>query len=150
VFEREPQESNKPKLQLEYSSGGGAGKKPRTAIGTESGGGPELDRSGLADAPWWFMFNEFWLRRRYKQHFKSLSIGDAMSILRRAEVPPLYRIGLGVRWGFIIPDRDDFTVDDFDLITPSKQNAASKLDLVERRSTYQIWKHLGPELADID
>lgn len=148
MHELEPQEPAKPKLQLEYS-GDGPGQKSKTAVATD-GGGPELDRSTLPDAPWWFGFVEVLLKRKYQKHFQKLSLTKAMPILKYAGVPPIYRIGLGLRWGFIIPDRDDFTVEDFGLIMPSSQAPAQELNSIESRSTYQIWKKVGSRLSTLE
>ena len=65
MFAQDADEPAKPRLQIEYD-GGGTGFRPKTAIGTEDGG-PELDRTDLADAPWWFALIQYFVRRHYKQ-----------------------------------------------------------------------------------
>jgi hypothetical protein len=77
----------------------------------------------------------------------SVTLVDGTSILKTAGVPPIYRIGLGLRWGFTIPDRDDFSVEDFALFMTFRQNPGRVLDAMEYRSTYRIWKTLGISLS---
>lgn len=149
MHESDLHEPPKPDLKLEFA-GDGPGQKSITAIGT-AGDGPELDRSTLPDPPWWFVFVKGIFKRSFQKSFQKRSLEDAMSTLKILQVPPLYRLGLGLRWGFIIPDRDDFTVEDFATVLQSSAQTSRELDLIEYRSTYRIWKTLnGRPLSELE
>jgi hypothetical protein len=146
---------DKPKLQLE-TAGAGSGRNRKTAIGAMDWNDFHFhfhfDRAGLADPPWWFLLHGIFLRAQYKRKFRRLPLEQAMAVLESANVPPLYKLGLGLRWGFITAG---FSAEDFGYLTrpetaPSERmmrHTSRDLDAVEIRSTYQIWIQTGSILT---
>lgn len=145
----EPEEPFKPKLQLE-SSGGGSDFSGRTALGFEDGG-QSLDRTRLPNAPWWTFLNVKWKARHYRKHFARYDLRKAMFILKTYGVPPLYRLGVGLRWGVIDPERDGFSVADFDALLaddpnldyPNGYSLKEELDRIELAVIYQLNSRCG-------
>ncbi len=144
----------KPKLQLE-PAGGGPGTRRPTAIGTGdfSADGSHIDLTGLPDAPWWFLGLAPFLTRKFKSQFEALPLDEAMAILHHAKIPPTYRLGLGLRWGFLDPVADNFTHEHFYYLTNSSIfpfdgiKVRKQLEAIEVRSSYQIWRQIGPNIT---
>ncbi len=146
----EPEEPYKPELQLEYA-GGGPGSHGRTALGYEEFGQP-LDRSELSEAPWWFVPFAEWNRQKYEIEFSTMSTRRALTLLEAAGIPPLYRLGLGLRWQFGDWNEQNFSLDDFAQILishpecemgVSSEQALRVLNNIEKRATYRIWRRFG-------
>jgi len=149
MYQLEPREPEKPKLLLAYS-GEGPGSIAKTRIGTGDGG-PELERWHLPDPPWWFLFLEPASRFQVRCFFKELPLERSMVFLKKCGVPPLYRVGLGLRWGFIVPERENFTFSDFTDILISAESPTRQLDEMERRAVYQLWRiSRGLKLRDAE
>src|SRR5262249_4806579 len=119
MLEAEPSEPFKPRLQTEFS-GSGPGNRSKTAIGLEDSGG-NIDPSVLDDAPWWFSAIAPFVRSHYRQQFHGWPLKTSMVVLERAGIPPIYRLGLGLRWRLIHPIEDDFTTEDFCTILADKE-----------------------------
>src|SRR5580698_2329907 len=94
-------EPEKPRLQLEFA-GDGPGSRVRTAVGAADSDF-HIDPSRLPPVPWWFRILKRWRKITYSETFSGLPVEFALSLLEKAEIPPLYRLGLGVKWGFIDP-----------------------------------------------
>jgi hypothetical protein len=137
------------RLQLECA-GGGPGSRIRTAIGSEDHNF-YMDRTVLPDPLWWFSFVEPWLS--YKELFGFLPLEFALSLLEKAGVPPLYRLGLGFQWNFLDAERDGFSETDFAEILHELELFQKPLDIelerMEKRSTYQIWRKLRRDLRPV-
>ncbi len=146
----EPEEPYKPEMQLECS-GGGPGARGRTALGMDDSGLP-LDRSELSEVPWWFVPFVRWVRHIYESEFSTMSTLRALTLLESAGIPPLYRLGLGVRWQFADWLDQNFSLDDFAQVLiahpeceigVSSEQALYVLNKIEERSTYRIWRRFG-------
>ncbi len=146
----EPEEPYKPELQLEFA-GGGPGSRGRTALGYEEFGQP-LDRSELAEVPWWFAPFVEWNRQNYESEFSTMSTQRALTLLGSAGIPPLYKLGLGLRWQFSDWKNHNFSLDDFAQILiehpecemgVSSDKALTVLNKIEERATYRIWRRFG-------
>jgi hypothetical protein len=138
-----------PKLQLE-TAGGGPGSRVKTAVATGDHDF-HIDRSVLPNAPWWFDILRSWKKISYSQLFCTLPLEVALSLLENAQIPPLYRLGLGLKWGFLDPVRDGFSHSDLAEIMREAElllddRLGPELEIIERRSTYQIWRKLRHEL----
>jgi hypothetical protein len=73
-------------------------------------------------------------------------LAKAFQKLAEAGVPPLYRLGLGLRWGFISPE-SGFTSVQLGLIIAQhifqfrqKPDLNRYIDIIEYRSSYRLWK----------
>lgn len=141
-------EANEPRLQLEVA-GGGPGLRRRTAIAAGDDAS-YIDPSVLPNAPWWFGILRSWQKLDYSGVFCTLPLEVALSLLEKAKIPPLYRVGLGLKWGFIDSGRDNFTLGDLAEILTAAGILEGALDpelaRIEQRSTYQIWRKLRHEL----
>ncbi len=140
----EPEEPYKPEMQLEYA-GGGPGARGRTALGMDDSG-PPLDRRRLPTPPWYaFPFGK-WRLKGFRKLFGGFPLKTAMFVLKQHEVPPLYRLGVGLRWGFIDPERDNFSLEDFDVLLAVDPNndylngykLKEELDKIELAVAYQL------------
>ena len=85
--------------------------------------------------------------------FGFLPLEFALSLLEKAGVPPLYRLGLGFQWNFLDAERDGFSEMDFAEILRELQLFQKPLDIeleqMEKRSTYQIWRKLRRDLRPV-
>lgn len=152
------EERQEPELQLEYA-GNGPGSRPPTAIGAQYfGEGPEIDKTGLADPPWWFRLYAPFLIPKFREYFEELALPHALKLLECADVPPVYRLGLGLRWGFIKRAHPNFTVSDFaTILTPQDTDdlppdfelrLPTQFKAMELRSTYKLWQRFGQEFGE--
>jgi hypothetical protein len=149
----EPEEPYHPELQLEYA-GGGSGSRPRIALGYDEFGKP-IDRSGLPGVPFLFLLFAIWEANKLRKQFEDYSPEKSMCILQHAGVPPLYRLGLGLQWGFIHPIRQNFTIEDFScLIEIDCDNLFGRymetekvLREIELRSAYHLFLKYGFNFA---
>jgi hypothetical protein len=137
-----------PQPQHEYA-GGGPGSRIRTAIGAADNSS-HIDPSTLPDPPWWFTLARPWIKVDYKPTFRALPTEVALSFLEKAQVPPLYRLALGVHWGFIDSERDEFSwldlaeiMRDLELLRVPFE---TEMERIEARSKYQIWRRFRHEL----
>jgi hypothetical protein len=147
LYQEEPEESRKPKLQLE-PAGGGPAARGRTALGYEDPAQP-LDRRRLPTPPWWTFVK--WRVKAYRELFAGFDLRKAMFLLKQFEVPPLYRLGVCLRWGLIDADRDGFSVADFDALLrddpnldyPNGYDLKEELDGFELAVIYQLNSRCG-------
>lgn len=105
--DNEPLQSNEPRLQLELS-GSGPGNGVRTAIGT-SDHGDNIDPTLIAEAPpFWFLFLSSLHRSQYYNAFSKADKEEVFKTLEIAEIPPLCRLILAVRWDLLLKDEFDY------------------------------------------
>lgn len=155
MFQPDRDEPERPKLQLELAGDGPGTNRPTRVGAGHKGGEPDFDRTGLPPEPWWWRFVGSSTRANYRQFFQKQAQDTALRILESAGVPPLYRLGLGLLWDFIIPDRDEFSVEDiahllvppFRNEVPTPQQTRRFLQVIESRSTYQLWKTYGSDIS---
>ncbi len=144
-------EADKPRLQLEVA-GGGPGTRIRTAIAAGDDAS-HIDSAVLPNAPWWFGILKSWQKLDYSGVFCTLPLEVALRILEKAGIPPLYRLGLGLKWGFIDPRRDDFALGDLaEILTAAgilEGAIDPELEKIEHRSSYQIWRKLRHDLHSV-
>lgn len=139
------------RLELLLQSDGKPPEPPiRTAVGLYDDN-HWIDASVLPEPPWWFKFVDFFVRLEYVSVLRPIPLEFALTLLSDADIPPLYRLGLGLRWGFI--DREQgFTVQDLSLILEEsgllKATIEQELDKIEMRSSYQLWRKGKPSLRD--
>ncbi len=141
----ESDDDYRPQPQVEYS-GGGPGARILTAVGA-AGDRPYIDPSTLPDPPWWFVLAKPLLKLHFEKSFCRLPIEVALSTLERAGVPPLYRLALGLHWGFIDSQSEQFSWLDLAEIMREHELLQNPLDTemarIEARSEFQIWRALS-------
>jgi hypothetical protein len=144
----EPFDKQLPQPQHEYA-GGGPGSRFRTAIGAADNNS-RMDPSTLPDPPWWFALAGPWIKVDYMPTFRALPTEIALSLLEKAQVPPLYRLALGLQWGFIDSEREEFSWLDLAEIMRDLELLRVPMDIemerIEARSKYQIWRKFRHEL----
>lgn len=119
----------------------------------------QFDGAQLPENPWWFSFIEPFVKSRYRKYLASLPIEGALKILESVHVPPLYRLGLGLKWGIIDPGKSGFSLSEFNIIVEalqesgdikSKSATSSRLlRLIESRTVFQIWKSQSRKLLSL-
>jgi hypothetical protein len=159
-MEGDKDEEYTPDLQLEFA-GQGPGSGGRTAIGAHYfGDGPEIDRTGLKNPPWWFRFYAPFILETYRAYFSKKGYSKSFRILEEANVPPMYRLGLGVKWlfrnedGEFILTEEEFAPivepsDNLDLPLNYRINLKHILNAIELRTLYQLWRSHKPNLLEL-
>jgi hypothetical protein len=123
-----------PKLQLEFA-GGGPGSIARTAVGA-AGGDNFLSGAWLPYPPWWFFCLDKKQRSLCRNRFHPMPLNEAFACLEAAGVPPISRLAVGLKWGFINPNENGFSRQDLkELIVDAKLGVDPSIRIAERYSS---------------